>query len=149
MLLIHSYDMKIQAKIFLILLGLYACGPQQKQQVDKKSTIDQKLADVMEIHDEVMPEMETIYSLNKKMKSKIDSLKSVGTATTEIERFQRYSARLETAEKAMMDWMHNSVFQFEGVSEDSAMMILDRQEQEIIEVKKQMLQSIDSAEAVL
>ena len=102
--------MKMQVKIFLIGLILWsACGKSGhgKHQSDDESSDNpnQTLYEqVMSVHDEVMPKSDEIYQLKKEIKDKITSAPNL--PTDKKEQLNQIIAELDSADHAMMDWMH-------------------------------------------
>ncbi len=64
--------------------------------------------EAMKIHDEVMPRMDEMYKLAGKLKTLKDSLLTDSVANAKkISVVREKLSALETANKDMMDWMHN------------------------------------------
>ena len=83
-----------------LLFGLafftYSC--ETKESPERKKLYNE----VMAIHDDVMPEMKTINTLERAIKKKIDSNGSQDS----IVMMKATLKRLETADQMMMNWMH-------------------------------------------
>ena len=101
--------MKVRT-IFLLVL-LVSCGKSGSHDGhDENGTADsvdtnRALYDqVMEIHDEVMPKMQDIYNLKKDIQDQITN--TPGMVKEQKEEFQRMITKLDSAERSMMDWMH-------------------------------------------
>ena len=60
---------------------------------------------VMDIHDEVMPKMEDIYKIKQELLEKIAN--TPGLAEEKKKEIERIISNLDSANNAMMDWMHN------------------------------------------
>ena len=60
---------------------------------------------VMDIHDEVMPKMEDIYKIKRELLEKIAN--TPGLAEEKKKEIERIISNLDSANNAMMDWMHN------------------------------------------
>jgi hypothetical protein len=89
--------MKSVLKIaFIVLLGsLVACDKKEKPLYDQ----------VMDIHDEVMPKVGDLYKKRKHLQDSIT--KTADMPAEKRAEFEKTIQTLETAEKSMMDWMHN------------------------------------------
>jgi len=118
---------------FVILFSLViSCKPKIE------TPISQQHDAVMEIHDEVMPKMRDIYKLKKR-------LKKSDHADTEL--FQNAITQLETADKAMMDWMR--AYQKPKEGDSNALNYLSDQMDKVQIVKSMMLNSILQGEKIL
>ena len=60
---------------------------------------------VMDIHDEVMPKMEDFYKIKRELLEKIAN--TPGLAEEKKKEIERIISNLDSANNAMMDWMHN------------------------------------------
>ena len=85
--------------LFIAAVGLLTnCAKTDKSE---KPLYDQ----VMDIHDEVMPKMETLYKAKKQLQ---DSLTNATTLTEDQKReIENTILTLDSASKSMMDWMHD------------------------------------------
>ena len=102
-------------------------------------------AEVMEIHDDVMPEMGTIHRLKKR-------LKAIDTTIVKSPSYPiilDHLTSLDKADEAMMSWMD----EFDNPTEDTdnaiALAYLNKEKIRISEVRDQMRESIESAKRVL
>ena len=59
---------------------------------------------VMEIHDEEMPKSQDIYRLKKNIQDQITN--TPGMVVEQKKEFERMVSKLDSADRAMMDWMH-------------------------------------------
>ncbi len=130
--------------------AFYACN----QDADK---VQETENEVMEIHDEVMPQISTINTLQKDLRARIaqlDSLQQEGVAsTTQAE--QRLKAlelnqELTTADSLMMDWMYT----YRGDSAKAlptgdALVYFRLEKEKILSVKERTDKSIEAAKAFL
>jgi prefoldin subunit 5 len=104
----------------------------------------------MAIHDEVMPEMDRIYRLQKELTQVIDSLETAGgSSSIPVDSLKTLSAELKEADEAMMNWMRSNDFQFEGMEQEEIMQELQSEKENIIVVRDKMMNSIQQAEEVL
>jgi hypothetical protein len=132
----------------LMIALLTSCGEstkkseaQEPEQISDEELIrqdlerDALLTQVMAIHDEVMPKMEDIMKLKSKLKDREDADEILDA--------------LETAEKAMMNWMRNFKAPSKDASFDQTMEYLEAQRESISQVRDQMLEAIANAEMAL
>ncbi|MCE6989888.1 viral A-type inclusion protein [Dyadobacter sp. CY323] len=140
----------IQALALCIILT--ACG--KDAQKDKVTTLE---AEVMTIHDEVMPQMEDIMTLKSQLSKKIqsiDSMQNVGISSNTLAE-QRIKAvdinqRLNDSDKLMMDWMHG----YQGDSAKKlqpaeAVAYFEKEREKILLVKQTTVKSIQEAKTFL
>lgn len=139
---------KIWIGVFFAALLMAACGPgkaerEQKQQEDLAK-------EVIGIHDEVMPRMGELVKLRKQLKEKINewTADSAGHAS-QIANFSHRVADLDSADKAMMDWMH----EYNGgqgiYDHEEIMAYLNEEKVKITAVKDFMNASMESAKKSL
>ena len=104
--------MKSTFNMLLLILILIACGkPAEHSDYDQYSSSSEGDSpnealynQAMDVHDEVMPKMEDIYKLKKDLQEQI-----ANTPDMVVERKQQLEAiisNLDSANNAMMDWMH-------------------------------------------
>ena len=115
--------------------------------------------EVFAIHDEVMPKIDDIMKLKKKLKQRIallDSLKATGSATAAVrtdeerEQASRLSRSLIVADSLMMDWMsHYNGDTLAKLSSDDALLYLGAQKDQITDVKTKVNTSIEQAKQFL
>lgn len=84
-------NIRIIVSISLLTFFAYSCSNENK--------VEKLKADVMAIHDEVMPEMDNLMKLKHQLKNKIARFDSTGASTNELNRLVE---RLEEADEAMM-----------------------------------------------
>lgn len=102
-------------------------------------------SEVMEIHDNVMPEMGTIHRLKKQLKTIDTTLVKSPTYPIILD----HLASLEKADEAMMSWMAEFSNPTEDTNEIEALDYLEKEKIRISEVRDQMQESIDSAKRIL
>ena len=136
----------------LFLFILLSCGTQDnKNNADSSVSIDElrniRYQEVMAVHDEVMPKLQDIISLQENFKVRIDSLTEIDSTLAVLEELTKLNNDLASADKSMMDWMHqfNSKINSNDVSDEVAMAYLEEQKVKILEVKERMNNSINSA----
>ena len=133
----------------LILTALFfSCGNNQKSNNEK---LEKDLYDeVIGIHDEVMPKMSTLLSLESQIKEKILEIDSADVdAVKEIQILNVQISELQDADEAMMQWMRNFQVDHEGWSHDSVMSYMLKEKKTISLVRDQMLEVIDESEELL
>ena len=95
---------------------------------------------VMEIHDEVMPKMQDLYTLKKKLQDQIAA--APGMVAEERQKLERRIAALDSADKMMMDWMHKFSPLPDSVDQEAAREYLESEMERIRKVKDAMLEII-------
>lgn len=145
--------MKVQLKVFALLIAGFfvACGgnngSQQAGGQQKSNAIQQEMEDetwdeVMEIHDEVMPEMTTINRINKQLKT---ALETNAVPATDSSRVRKAVDQLTAADEAMWSWMHELV-QIDRLRQDKGhteiMEYLNNEKVKIAKVRMEMVNSI-------
>lgn len=99
----------------------------------------------MDVHDEVMPKLEDIYKLKKDLQEQI-----ANTPDMVVERKQQLEAiisNLDSANNAMMEWMHKFNPLPDSVDQEKAREYLESEIERIKKVKELMNESIEKAEA--
>lgn len=95
---------------------------------------------VMDIHDEVMPKMEDLYKLKKKMEEEIAQAPSL---TEERKReLEGLIAKLDSANLAMMDWMHEFNPLPDSANQEDAREYLENEMERVKKVREKMLDAI-------
>lgn len=98
--------MKYSAFLFILtaFLSLNACTSGDSEQNSETNDVNPRIenmhAQVMEYHDEVMPEMESLYQLKSDLEAAADSLE--GPLADSL---RQTAQQLEEADAAMMGWM--------------------------------------------
>lgn len=143
----QSYSLFVAISI-VVLLG--ACNGD----ADKVKELETK---VMDIHDEVMPKMDVIASLNRQLSSKItelDSLQLEGASSNTLaeERIKAIDLKqqLSNSDSLMMEWMYNyNADSASSLSSEKALDYYGNEIKKISEVKEKTLKSIRDAELFL
>ena len=144
--------MKRFIQIFSLFIILTACGTDAQK--DKVTTLE---AEVMTIHDEVMPQMEDIMTLKSHLSKKIqsiDSMQNVGISSNTLAE-QRIKAvdinqKLNESDKLMMDWMH--AYQGDSAKKlqpADAVAYFEKEKEKILLVKQTTVKSIQEAKTFL
>ena len=127
--------------VFLLIAGFSCKNSEEKEG-------QTQMQRVMAVHDEVMPEMKTIANLVGELQPKVDS---VGDGL----RYGTAVKNLQDSHKAMFTWMQEFGERFNSdeilngapLSEEKQKW-LDEEEEKVIALKEQILQSIKEAEAL-
>lgn len=123
---------------------LSACSQEKKLE-------DELFKEVMDIHDEVMPEMGTLRSLSKSIQVKIDSLEmdSVNYDDTKRSELEQLVKKLKEAKESMMEWMRQFEHLEEGTPHGEVMKYLKEQKRMIEKVRDDMLEARKEGEYYL
>lgn len=147
--------------LFGILLGLclLACNAATEPEEttsdspftpEELSTQQQAWDEVMEIHDEVMPKMGAIHQATKKLKEQWENNAELDSGLKD--EISIAIEKLETADEAMWEWMHQ-LRQLDKLraaeSHDAIMTYLAQQKTSMTKVRQQMLNSLESADSLI
>lgn len=94
---------------------------------------------VMDVHDEVMPKMEEMYSLKKQLKEKITN--SADIPAEKLKEMESTVLFLDSASKAMMVWMRE--FKPDSLQGEELREYLESEMERVKKVKEIMLESIE------
>jgi paraquat-inducible protein B len=137
-------------QLIIIILVIALSGACQTNQ--KENGKNQLRNEVIEIHDEIMPEMQTTYNLRKRLSEKLDSIQHVDSEQ-EIEpvknEIEVAIQKLNEANQNMMQWMRNFNPDFQGEQEDEKMAYYQIEKDKIVEVQDQFSKAILQAEETL
>lgn len=140
--------MNTRILFLLVSLAILSCGKPSGDQSTSTSDIDttstnQALYDqVMHIHDEVMPKMEDIYTLKKKLQDQIAATPDM--VVEEKQALEKRIARLDSVGNLMMDWMHKFSPVADTVDQEVAREYLESEMEKIRRVREAMLEAIAS-----
>lgn len=131
---------------FIFLLGV-ACqsdlsrkeNAKEEAGIDSVSAQEELYKEVMVIHDEIMPAMSDIMSLNKKIKS------VQKTNPEEADKITELTGILESASEGMMNWMRNFNPKIENMTPEEAARYLEDEKKKITAVKQDMEAAIEKA----
>ena len=161
--------MKILLINILALLVLAGCNSENKNSSHTDTTNthdhndhgshalgDPRVAEVMSIHDSIMPQMSAIMDLKQKITANLkttDSLLAVKSTDALKKRKEEVLAlhiKLDKADKEMMNWMHQyKADTLEKLGKEEATAYIADQKQKIEAVRNQMNKSITDARAFL
>ena len=99
------------------------------------------MADIMAIHDEVMPMVNEIENLQTELKKQLATVKSATTKTRILDKL----TALTKADKAMYAWMDGFKTDFEGMSQMEVNTYLEKQKTEVEAMAKQVKAAIAAA----
>ncbi len=131
--------------VFISFVFLAACGKSLSKEDKEAKIIEQKINEVMAIHDSVMPKTGEIFKLKKKLSTLETSLKD----SIQIEKIYRCKNLLIEADEAMMTWMHEFREADPMLSFQEKQQYYQEEKKKITDVKLKMLSSIDSAKTLL
>lgn len=101
---------------------------------------------VMDLHNEVMPKMEDLYSLKKELLEKI--AKAPGIAPSRKKEIEDIIAGLDSANKAMMDWMHDFKPLPSTADQENAREYLENEMESIKKVRDLTNETLEKAKAI-
>jgi hypothetical protein len=130
--------------LFNILIG--AC------QNNREVTEDKEIKnEVIEIHDEIMPEMQTVFNLKKSLNQRLDSLNNIniGKENPLKSEFEAAIQELNEANQDMMQWMRNFNPKFESDQENERIAYYKTEKEKILKVKSKFTEAIEKAEMTL
>lgn len=112
----------------------------------EEGTNDKLMAEVMEIHDEVMPEMGSIRRMRKALLNKLET--TTDDAVGKI--LQDQADKLDESHEAMMMWMRQfNPNQDASVTDSSYHVYLQDQKEKMIEVRDLMVNALQEGEVLL
>jgi hypothetical protein len=137
--------MKKSLKLIAISLFAFACSDSSKGEVEKLE------AEVMAVHDEIMPKMGDIMSLKEDL---IANLKKVDSTSTNYPKLKQetdsLSYLLTDADNGMMDWMDEyNADTLAAISSEEGAKYLLKQKTKINSVKEVTLKNIDAVKKYL
>jgi chromosome segregation ATPase len=134
---------------------LYSCTPSSKHEEHNHEAANtdnpnQALYDqVMDIHDEVMPRSEDIYQLKKELQEKLSAAPAapnlIGEKKQELESI---ISQLDSADKSMMDWMHNFHPLPDSADQEKARAYLESEMERIKKVRDFTNETIEKAKTI-
>jgi hypothetical protein len=103
-------------------------------------------AQIIGVHDEVMPKIGELMSLEKKALAQADSLFAQdSTATSEIEGMRTLAAQLNQAHEGMFVWMRQYSLEEEGKTPEEIKIYLDDQLLKVNQVNMDIKAALDQA----
>lgn len=138
----------------IILLGAFAScsGKSNEAASGIRGAVPNELQplyeEILAVHDEVMPELNTITSLQEQMKNKLDELRGTPANTEALKEANRILGDLNKAENAMWSWMHN-FSKLDSIPDGEKSAFLEVEKMSVNSMKELMLSSIEQAKAYL
>lgn len=128
---------------FLLIACGRPSGENQSGSSDADSTDANKVLydQVMEIHDEVMPKMEDIETLKRKLKDQIAA--SPDMVVEQRKKLEKRIANLDSVGNMMMDWMHQWSPVADSLDAEAARDYLESEMEKIKRVREAMLGIIE------
>jgi hypothetical protein len=103
-------------------------------------------AQIIGVHDEVMPKMGELMSLQKKALAQADSLYAQdSTATAQIESMRTLAGKLDQAYEGMFVWMRQYSLEEEGKTPEEIKTYLDDQLLKVNQVNTEIKAALDQA----
>ena len=125
--------------LFLSFLALYCANPLIEANKEMR-------AQLIGVHDEVMPKMGELMSLQKKALAQADSLYAQdSTATAQIESMRSLAAQLDQAYEGMFVWMRQYSLDEEGKTPEEIKTYLDDQLLKVNQVNADIKAALDKA----
>ena len=125
---------KLLPLLFVILMACQA-GKETKSEVETLK------AEVMAVHDEVMPKMGELRNIRKALLLQADSLIAVDSARASL--LKESAEEIAAANESMMNWMRAYNPDFEGTEEETKA-YLSAEKESVTQVKKAMEGSLDA-----
>lgn len=124
---------------------LVACGPNKEKQQEELSK------EVIAVHDEVMPKMGELSKLRRELKDSINAWTSDSIAdhSIQIQESTVLVTDLDSADKSMMNWMHEYTGGQGLYDHEEVMKYLNEEKVKITAVKEHMNKSMEAAKAYL
>ena len=138
--------MKLTYKLLILfLVVLAACGkPSNQGDAEGNDNPNQALYDqVMNLHDEAMPKMEDIYKIKSQLQEKIAN--SPDLVKERKEALEHIILVLDSANNAMMGWMHQFNPLPDSTDEEQARAYLESEIEKIKEVNQTMINALEQA----
>ncbi|WP_035456506.1 hypothetical protein [Algoriphagus terrigena] len=117
--------------IFSLLIFFQACGPTQED------LNRERRAEVIAVHDEVMPKLGQLKTLEKRAIQKAGELAAMDSVDSDqIKRLEGLAVELNQAYEGMFDWMHQYEPEDKGESPEAIAAYLEEQMVSVTEVNK-------------
>lgn len=124
-----------------LLLIISSCNGEEKKQ---KEEFDALFAEVMKIHDDVMPETNNLYKLKKFAQENIDVLPDTSSFVKQLRDVQ---VSTEKADDVMMEWMED--FSVPNTTHQEKMSYLKQELDAIEKVRSTMLSTLYEGKQVI
>lgn len=130
----------------MLTIGIVACSEKKEAAKDELSLLKEE---VIDIHDEVMPRMDAIFSYRSKAENKLEA---EGLTEEEAEQLRALIRQLDEADDAMMGWMRGfKMYESDlgDITEEEVFAYYIGEKAKITEVKFQMLKALEDAAGLL
>ncbi len=138
--------MKILKVLFFVFTAtiLISCQPNQEE-------LNQiKRAEVIAVHDEVMPKIGQLKKFEKEAEKQIEILEMAETVDTlKVQEFKALAVDLNQAYEAMFVWMRQYSTEDDGKSPEEIEVYLIEQQLKVTEVNEQIKSALTKAESLL
>ncbi|MFM7854716.1 MAG: hypothetical protein ACKO96_23015 [Flammeovirgaceae bacterium] len=138
----------------MLLLLTAACGKNNQHEghhehgAPNDNNPNQALQDqVMDVHDELMPQMEDIFKLKKEIQSKIDQTPDM--VADKKKQLEEAAAQLDSANQSMMDWMHKFRPLPDSANREKAREYLETEMEKVKKLKTLFNESINKAKEII
>ncbi|MFY0688750.1 MAG: hypothetical protein JXQ90_16370 [Cyclobacteriaceae bacterium] len=132
----------------LLTLGTIACSQTEERKTDDKLiSLDGIKSKVMELHDEVMPEMGTLRKKEKELRAKAEELRE-NSEDAAAEKLEELADKVADANEDMMKWMRQYDPKLEGSKEEVAKYFKD-QLKSVQSVNRKMRKALEEAKETL
>jgi hypothetical protein len=128
-----------------------ACGTRSADQKDATNPVESEGNQLLEkeawrIHDEVMPKMGALHKWKTRLNEKLNNTPTL--SAEEKLQLEQTVTELDGAYRGMMDWMHNFKPEKHDESEEAAREYLENEIEAIKQVKQDILDALEKAEAI-
>jgi hypothetical protein len=135
----------LQTGLLFFIVLLSGCGgsgakDQTKDNAEFDNPNEALYNEVMDIHDEVMPKMQNLYTLKKSLQDKMANPNLTEVEKTEL---QNRILRLDSVSQLMMDWMHKFEPLPDSADREEAREYLESEMEKIKKVREAMLETIE------
>ncbi len=130
---------------FLISFMLLSCGAGLSKEEKNNKSIENKIMEVMAVHDSVMPKTGNIF----KLKKKLSSIEKTLNDSIQLKEIYSVKHELVDADDAMMRWMHEFKEADPYMEFEEKMKYYDNEKNKIINVRNLIHESILRAEKTI
>jgi predicted nucleic acid-binding Zn-ribbon protein len=130
---------------FLIIVLFFSCGAGLSKEEKNKKNIENKIMEVMEVHDSVMPKTGNIF----KLKKKLSSIEKALNDSIQLKEIYSVKQELVAADDAMMQWMHEFKEADPYMEFEEKMKYYDNEKNKIIRIRNLIHESILRAEKTI
>jgi len=123
--------------LFIVITSCQKSGSTREEQTQNPELQEETnlYTEVIRMHDEIMPRLQTISNLKSQVEERITRLEEAEVPDNQrIVIFRDQMIALDSADEAMMDWMRNFIADHEGWEHDSIMSYLTDENARILEI---------------